>query len=183
MPQWKNTSINFGLISRLLHWLMAMALIGLFVLGIIMVELDYYDPWYHTSIETHKAIGVLVAFVLLFRFVWNIWQVKPVPLDPAAKLINRLAELVHWALYGLMFVLVISGYLISTSKGHGIDVFGLFEMPALLEKNDDRGELAGVIHEYTAYLFMFLVVAHAGAALLHHFIFKDETLKRMLKNV
>jgi cytochrome b561 len=76
--------------------------------------------------------------------------------------------------------MVISGYLISTAKGQGIDVFGWFELPALLPDNEGRGDLAGDIHEVIGTLFMLMVLLHAGAALVHHFMFKDRTLKRML---
>ena len=83
-------------------------------------------------------------------------------------------------MYGLLIVMVISGYLISTAKGHGINVFDLFELPALFAADKDRGELAGDIHAIAGTLFIFLVSVHALAAFIHHFYWKDNTLTRML---
>lgn len=117
--------------------------------------------------------------VLVFRILWNFLQAKPVPLEENTRL-KQLAKLGQKALYGLIILMVISGYLISTAKGKGVDVFGLFELPALLADDADRGELAGEIHEIIATVFISLVVIHVLAALLHHFVFKDRTLKRML---
>jgi len=86
----------------------------------------------------------------------------------------------HYVLYAMVFVMVISGYLISTAKGQGIDVFELFNIPALLSDSADRGELAGDVHEWLGLAFIVLVAVHALAACLHHFVYKDQTLKRML---
>ena len=71
-------------------------------------------------------------------------------------------------------------HLISTAKGQGVDIFGLFEVPAFLSDSKDRGELAGDVHEWIGLGFILLVALHAFAALLHHFKYKDRTLKRML---
>ena len=178
---WKNTGQSYGKISISLHWVMALILIGLYILGDYMVDLDYYDPWYHDSLSTHKAIGIIAGLLLITRFLWNHLQIKPAPLDPENTLQNLLAKGGHILLYVLMFIMIISGYLISTAKGQGIDVFGLFEIPALLADNADRGELAGEIHEIAATVFIIMVGLHVLAALLHHYLFKDKTLLRMLR--
>jgi cytochrome b561 len=66
-----NTTKRFGLVSIFLHWLMAVVVLGLFALGWYMVGLTYYDSLYNTLPFIHKSIGILVAFVFLFRVVWN----------------------------------------------------------------------------------------------------------------
>lgn len=175
-----NTSNRFGWISILLHWTFVPLLIGMFILGTYMVDLDYYHPWYHDSLQLHKALGVLIVAGMVLRFFWNRLQTKPRALQSEHVMQNRLASLGHWTLYGLIFALGISGYLISTAKGQGIDVFSLFEVPALLSDNAERGELAGKIHEVIAIGFISLVIIHALAAFIHHFYYKDNTLKRML---
>jgi len=178
--QLRNTKTAFGWLSMLLHWMLAPLLIGMFILGDYMVDLDYYHPWYHDSLQWHKALGVLIVTSMLLRFFWNRLEVKPQSLQPDHQWQNRLASLGHWALYLFVFALGISGYLISTAKGQGIDVFGVFELPALLPDNAERGELAGKIHEVIAISFISLVIMHALAAFIHHFYYKDNTLKRML---
>ncbi|WP_028489812.1 cytochrome b [Thiothrix lacustris] len=179
--QLRNSPQAYGWVSILLHWLMAVALIGMYCVGTYMVDLEYYDRLYHTLPTLHKATGVLLAGLLLVRLAWVYAQPRPLPTVSRAPDLTHLAgKLGHIALYGLLVVIIISGYLISTAKGHGINVFDLFELPALLPADKDRGELAGDIHEIVATLFIFLVGVHALAALIHHFYWKDKTLTRML---
>ena len=176
----RNTQDRYGWITIVLHWVLAVSLIALYFLGDYMVDLGYYDTWYHRAPQIHKEVGVMVGILMLLRLLWNMFQTSPKPLDETTVKANRLAKLAHYMLYGLVFLMVISGYLISTAKGQGIDVFGLFELPAFLPNDKDRGELAGEIHELMGAGFMILVGLHALAALGHHFFFKDGTLKRML---
>ena len=175
-----NTSNQYGWVSILLHWSMAIALIGMYLLGDYMVGLDYYDSWYHTAPALHKAVGVIIGLLIIFRIAWNAFQSKPEQLGDHSKLLSVLAKLGHLSLYLLMILLVISGYLISTAKGVGIDVFGLFEIPAFLAENTDRAEFAGKVHRLMGSVFILTVIVHAIAALSHQFILKDRTLSRML---
>ncbi len=180
MMQLKNSTTAYGWVSISLHWFMAVALIGMYVLGTYMADLTYYDSLYETLPPIHKAIGVLLAMLLVVRVVWLYAQPRPQPVGNASTLMHLLAKLGHLAIYGLLLVILLSGYLISTAKGHGIDVFGWFEIPALLPSDTDRAEWAGDIHEIAATLFIVLVGVHALAAFIHHFYWKDTTLTRML---
>ena len=175
----KNTRESFGWISISLHWLMAVGLIAMYFLGDYMVGLDYYDKWYKDAPEIHKGAGFIIGVSMVLRLLWNQMQEKPQHLDPKTVRMNWMASAAHYMFYLLVLVLVVSGYLISTAKGQGIEVFGLFEIPALLPDDKDRGELAGDIHELLGLGFMLLVAVHALAALAHHFFMKDRTLKRM----
>ncbi|MNI77466.1 hypothetical protein D3C73_1337610 [compost metagenome] len=86
----------------------------------------------------------------------------------------------HGFLYLSLFAVLIAGYLISTAEGVGIPVFGLFEVPALVSGLPDQADTAGVIHLYLAWVLVIFSGLHALAALKHHFIDRDVTLKRML---
>ncbi len=178
---WLNTKQHFGRVSITLHWLMAILLIGLFVLGDYMVDLTYYDPWYNSSLAIHKAIGMLTTGLLVLRYLWVRLQPRPAYLNPEQTVQNFMATAGHALLYLLMLILMVSGYLITTAKGQGIDIFGLFKIPALISVNENWSEWLGDIHDITASAFMLLVIAHALASLMHHFILKDNTLLRMLR--
>ncbi len=178
--QMGNTPHRYGWVSIVLHWSMAIALLGMYALGTYMVDLGYYDSLYHTLPPLHKSIGVVLAGLLLFRLVWVVTQPRPAPVGNAPAYTHTLATLGHTAIYGLLLLLIVSGYLISTAKGHGISVFGWFELPAVLPSNGERGEWAGDIHEIAATLFMVLIGVHALAAFFHHFYWHDTTLTRML---
>lgn len=174
----KNSQNGYGWIAIGLHWLMAIGVFGMFGLGLYMVELTYYDRWYHGSLETHKAIGVLVFLTLSVRLLWRLVNVSPRGLSDNT-FENRIAHGMHWLLYGLLFFLVTSGYLISTADGRSVDVFGWFSVPATLT-GEHQEDTFGGIHEILAWLVIGSAALHALAALKHHFVNKDKTLKRML---
>ena len=177
--QWRNSTSHYGLVSILMHWLVALAVFGLFGLGYWMVGLDYYSGWYKTAPDLHKSIGLVLFAVMLLRVLWR-W-VSPAPASlPNHGRLNRLAsKLGHGFLYLGLFVLMISGYLISTADGRGIEVFGLFEVPASLTSIPDQEDVAGLVHEYLAWALVIFAGVHALAALKHHVIDRDRTLLRM----
>ncbi len=176
--QFTNSKATYGWVSILLHWSIALAILALFVLGVWMVELDYYSDWYHQAPWIHKSAGVLVVLAMLLRFIWNQSNNKPQALAKGVQ--HGIARLVHFVLYLLVILLGISGYLISTAESAPISVFDWFEIPALIEPFEGQADLAGEIHEWLAYSLMALVGLHALAALKHHFWDRDATLKRML---
>jgi len=174
----RNPTDSYGLISILLHWLIAAAAVGLFALGTWMVELGYYDRWYRSAPQLHKSTGVLMFGVLLVRLAWR--HASPGPRPIGSPLQVRVASAVHGLLYLLLLALMLSGYLISTADGRGIAVFDLFRLPATLSGGQGQADLAGQLHRLLGYAMMALAALHAGAALKHHFIDRDRTLKRML---
>ncbi|CAN8140391.1 putative cytochrome b561 YceJ [uncultured Thiomicrorhabdus sp.] len=177
--QWRNHSNSYGIISIGLHWLLAIALLAMFIVGTWMVDLSYYSEWYHRAPELHKAAGVVILLLMVVRLIWRWSNPRPAPLGKV-KWQNRSAELLHQLFYLLVILIAVSGYLISTAEGKGIDVFGLFTLPALNWQFELQADRAGIIHKYLAWAFMLLVGLHLGAALKHHFINRDNTLKRML---
>ncbi|SGZ11217.1 cytochrome b [Moritella viscosa] len=178
----KNTKTAYGWISILLHWVMALTIFGMFGLGLYMVELTYYDTWYKGSLDLHKSIGILLFGLLLVRTVWRWTNISPDSADEhASKFEITSAHLVHLGLYLLMFTLMISGYLISTADGRGINAFELFSVPAIPFSIDNQEDIAGEIHEILAWGLIVLAGVHGIAAIKNHFINKNKTLVRMLK--
>jgi cytochrome b561 len=145
-----------------------------------MVGLGYYDPWYKQGPDLHKSVGVLLFMVMVFRIIWQKIQVKPAVLSTHSDTEKKLGSLVHSFLYSVLFILMISGYLISTADGRAIDVFQVISIISFGELFIDQEDLSGIIHKYVAYILAFSVALHALAALKHHFIDKDKTLVRML---
>ena len=177
---WKNTADRFGHVSVLIHWLVALTVYGMFALGLWMVTLGYYDVWYHQAPEIHKSIGTLLFIVMVVRVVWRFISPPPKPLASYSRLTRISAVLAHIALYTVLFAILISGYLISTADGQAISVFGWFDVPASVTGLPQQADTAGTIHLYLAWAVVVLSVLHALAALKHHFIDGDVTLKRML---
>lgn len=177
--QWRNSSSHYGLVSILMHWLVALAVFGLFGLGYWMVGLDYYSSWYKTAPDLHKSIGLVLFALMLGRVLWRWFSPPPSALPNHGRVTRLASKLGHGFLYLGLFVLMISGYLISTADGRGIPVFGLFEVPASLTSIPDQEDVAGLVHEYLAWALVIFAGIHALAALKHHFIDRDRTLVRM----
>jgi len=178
----KNTKTSYGYISIIMHWVMALIIFGLFGLGLYMVELSYYDAWYKGSLDLHKSIGMVLVALLLTRVCWTVFNIKPKSaVNNASKLEINAAHFAHIALYLLMTALMFSGYLISTADGRDISVFGLVAVPASSIAIENQEDIAGSIHNILAWSLVLLASAHGLAAIKHHFINKNDTLKRMLK--
>lgn len=173
-----STPKHYDAVSIALHWLSALAVIGLFAVGLWMVDLNYYSPWYKPAPHWHKSAGLCLAFVTVFRLAWKLFRGHP-PIEGARWEITA-AKLAHGAIYVLLFGMFISGYLISTADGRAIDVFNWFSVPSLGELFPSQADIAGEVHEILAFSLIGLAAFHAIAALKHHFINKDNTLKKML---
>jgi cytochrome b561 len=175
-----NSTHTYGLIAILLHWLMALLITGLFVMGIWMVDLDYYHAWYHRAPDLHKSLGVLTLFLFLFRVVWR-WA-NPLP-EPEKTLKNwerKVSHIVHITLYILTFIIILSGYLISTAGNNPVSFFGWFDMAQLFEPFDGQEDQSGEVHRVLSWVMIILVGLHTLASLKHHFIDHDKTLLKML---
>ncbi len=178
---WRNSRQQYGIVSITLHWLVALLVFSLFGLGLWMVELDYYHGWYQRAPDLHKSIGITLFGIMLLRLVWRYSNSRPAPLASLANWEKRLSGWLHVLFYPLLFVLMLSGYLISTADGRAIAVFDLFRVPATLTAIPDQEDVAGLVHQWLAYTLIGLVALHALAALKHHFLDRDGTLKRMLR--
>lgn len=172
--------MRYDLTARLLHWLIAGLLIFLFGLGWYTTDLDYYDPGYRWTSDLHKALGLMMGVLIGVRIAWRLRHAPPAPLESHAAWERGLAQWVHVTLYGVMAALPVTGYLMATAAGHGIDMFGLGEIPTLFPPGKGREESMGRAHEILAYGGGLVVLAHLGGLLKHHFIDRDATLGRML---
>lgn len=175
----KNSQSHYGAVSISLHWLVAVMVFALFGVGFWMVDLSYYSQWYRIAPHWHKSIGVLLFATMLARLLWRLVSPPPAALSQHSGLEQAAAKVMQLIMYLAIFLLAVSGYLISTEDGRAIAVFGWFEVPALGDLFDRQADVAGAIHEYTAYGLIALASLHAAAALKHHFIDKDATIRRM----
>ncbi len=180
MARWRNTPDSWGLLAIILHWLVALTVIGLFFLGLWMTGLDYYDPWYRQGPDIHRSLGILLFFALLLRIVWRLMETSPEPHPNHKGWEIRGARIAHLLLYLIPILVVISGYLTSSADGRAVSVFNWFEVPAVFTGLDKQEEIMGEIHELLAWGLMAVAAIHAAGAVKHHIIDKDSTLTRML---
>ncbi len=181
MYTWKNSTTGYGNISITIHWLSALAVFGLFGVGLYMMSLSYYDPLYRSLPWWHKSFGLVLLSVTSFRLIWKLLTPVPESLPEHDQKTVIMAKLGHWLMYGLLFAIMISGYMISTADGRGVSVFDWFEVPALFTALEGQEDIAGNIHFYLAWTLVIVAAGHALAAIKHHVVDKDRTLIRMIK--
>ncbi len=176
----RSTGERYGSITRLLHWAIAFLIIGLIVLGWWMVDLSYYDRWYNRSLELHKGIGMIVLALAVVKTGWMIFDGKPEFPATIRRWERAAATAANHLFYLLMLLIPVTGYIISTSAGDGISIFGWFEAPAIFSAGEAVRDLAIELHYWLAYATAGLVFIHALAALKHQFMDHDGMLRRML---
>jgi cytochrome b561 len=173
----KDTAAGYGIVSRLFHWLMALAILAMFGLGWWMVGLDYYSPYYVSAPDLHRGAGIILLIALALRIAWRISNVKPVDAE-LTPFEQTASHAVHLGFYPLLLALMISGYLISTPEGRAIDVFGLFSVPSIIQQKG-LSDSAGLAHRWLAYGVMAVVAVHTVAALKHYCAGQRAVMTRM----
>lgn len=174
-----NTEQHYGLVSKTLHWSIALLIIGLIWLGWYMIDLTYFDRWYNTSLEAHKSLGMLVLALATLNITWKACNRSPT-FVASIKVWERItARATHVALYIMMFLVPVTGYAISTAANSAVSFFGWFDIPAVLPASEGLRNLATEVHYYCSYGTAILVALHALAALKHQFVDEDGTLSRM----
>lgn len=176
----KNTRYAYGAVAKLLHWSVALLIIGLIALGAYMVELNYYHKWYNATLEWHKALGMIALALGVAKVAWMSYSPGPELPEGLFGWQRGAARAMHHVLLAMMVLIPITGYVISTSAGQPVSVFGWVDVPALLPRSERLRDLAIDLHYWLAYATALLVTGHASAALKHQFIDRDGTLGRML---
>jgi cytochrome b561 len=173
----KNTAAGYGLVSRLIHWIMALAIFVVFGIGIWMIGLDYQNPYYRLGPDIHRSVGILLLIALVFRYLWRLVNVLPndSELTPFER---KASHIVHLVFYPLLAAVMISGYFISSAGGQAVDVFDWFSIPAVTKQPGLESQ-AGFVHRWLAYGTVALAAVHTIAALKHHFVEKSRVLTRM----
>ena len=175
----KNTTSQYGKLTIALHWLTAILVIALIFVGFFMGTLEK-GPDKFQIIQLHKATGFLVLWLALFRWYWTLTNKKVAPLEGWSSAVIGISHATKWVLMLMILAMPISGWVMSMAAGHGISFYGLFEIPVLIEKNKAIGGFFHEAHEIGAWVIAIIVGLHILAALKHHLIVKDDTLKRML---
>ncbi len=165
--------------AKVLHWLMALALVCLFAFGFYVSNMSL-SPQKLQFMSYHKWAGVTVFLLALVRLSWRLGHRPPQLPAHMNKLEQLGAHAGHALLYLLMFCVPLSGWLMSSAKGFQTVLFGVLPIPDLIEKNRELGKLLLTVHLSLNLLLAAVVVGHALAALKHHFKDRDDVLTRML---
>ena len=176
----KNTPDRWGSVSKSLHWLIALLILALGIVGLLMGELPK-TPKYFWVYTAHKSIGITVLVLVVLRLLWRLYAGAPRPVPGTPGWQERIAGATHWLLYVMMFAIPLSGWLYDSASGlRPFKLFGLLEMPKLVAPDERAAQLSHAFHEWGFWALILVVLAHAGAALYHHLQQRDATLVRML---
>ncbi len=171
------TPWHYDRVSRLLHWLLAIILMGLLALG-----------WYMTSIEDqpdsgkffnlHKSIGLIAASLILIRLVWRGFH-KPASLPATmARWQVKLAQLSHFLLYVCIIIMPMTGFIGASYSKHGVSFFGL-TLPTWVSQNKEIAKNLLSAHGLIAWVLAILIAVHVLAAVKHLIIDRDKVFQRM----
>lgn len=173
----KNTETHFGIVAIAFHWVMAIIIIGLLILGLYMTSLPDSDgkfAWY----GIHKSFGLIILSLVALRLIWRYMNMQPAEIGTRLeKILSKAAKV---ALYFFMITMPLSGWLMSSAGGHPVTFFNLFPIPALMEPNEFLAPIFSGAHTWMAYMLIGVIVLHMLGGYKHHFYDKDTVLKRMI---
>ncbi len=173
-----NSAQGYGWLSKSLHWLVALLMVGLSVVGFIFADMPRGDE--KTELLTlHASFGLLLLAFMVIRFGVRAASPRPAPHDPSAMRRNAVAHGVHMLLYLGIFLVIAAGMLTLMTVGWDVPFFGLFAVPTPFERDMDLHHLFEEIHIYGWWVLAGLVGLHLVGALYHALVLKDGTLSRM----
>jgi cytochrome b561 len=161
-----------------LHWLLALLIVGNFVLGFYMHDL----PFSMTRLKLfnwHKWAGVTILALSAARLLWRLTHQPPADL-PAPAWQQRAAHAAHWVLYALFFAVPLSGWAYSSAAGFPIVLFGVLPLPDFVGADRAFSEAIKPLHGTLAWALAAVVLLHVGAALKHQLLDRDSLMLRMM---
>ncbi len=183
----RSSEQRYGDIAVIFHWLIALFIIGLLIVGKFMTSLEENDPLRFVLTQTHKSFGITVLVLSVLRVLWRLSH-KPPP-EPASLPTwqKKAAGGAHLMLYALMFILPITGWVMVSASPLNIDtvLFGVVTLPHIpglmdLANSENIASSFHHYHEYAGTALIVILLLHIGAALKHHYFDKDTILSRML---
>lgn len=175
----KNTLEHYGMVAKALHWLMALLIICMLAIGLRMTGLEN-GPDKFWVYGLHKSFGMVVLALASMRLGWKVLNVAPTLPGTMGCVSKLAAKAAHGLLYLLMFAMPISGWVMSSSAGFSVSVFGWFVLPDLVAPDKEFSKDMATLHGVLAWGLMGIIMLHVAGALLHHFYYRDNVLRRML---
>jgi cytochrome b561 len=163
--------------SKFIHWLMGLLIIGMLFIGFFLN--DFPSEQKASMYMIHKSTGLLLMLLVFIRLTMRFKSKYPSLPESTPKSIVYIAKLNVFALYLIMILMPLSGILMSTLSGKILPFFGLFSIPSIMQ-SQVLAKISYNFHCIGGYIFIILILAHVIGGLFHHFILKDNVLKRML---
>jgi cytochrome b561/polyisoprenoid-binding protein YceI len=179
------SSTHYTNTAKILHWTIAAAIVLQFVLAKLADLAGDEDLAVRelALLANHKSVGITILALALFRLVWR--AKNPPPALPATMPAwqVRASHFSHWALYGLIIVIPITGWLMSSASAYSVSWFNLFQLPDFVAPDPDLKNTLKEVHETLGKILALIALVHIGAALKHAMFDKDGVLNRMVSTV
>lgn len=180
VTRWANSKTQYGAVPQLIHWLTALLVVADWLLGTFGDDLPK-GPVRAFGMLTHMTFGECVALLLIVRVAWRVANPPPrlegIPFGWFGELAAKLS---HLALYALLLVVPLLGIMVQLKRGHDLPIFGLWSAASPWPADRPTAKAVLGIHGLLADAFLILAGLHATAALMHHWLWRDRTLLRML---
>ncbi len=177
----KSTSERWGALSRTFHWIIMLLILAQAAIGLTMVNLPK-RPSVFAIYNLHKSIGLTILALAVLRLAWRVFDRRPADPPGMPTWQQRTAHMTHVLLYVLIFAVPLSGWLFdSASALRPLHWWGVVTMPSLTGgPAPDWADVTRSLHHFLFWTLVVVVIVHVGAALKHHFIDRDNVLRRML---
>ena len=175
----RNPPERWAPVSQLLHWASLVLIVWLAWLGLSMVDMPN-TPTKINAYALHKSLGLTLLGLMVVRLAWRLFAGAPKPVTGTPAWQERIASLTHAGLYVVLFAMPLSGWLFNSASGYPLQWFKQFNLPALTRSDGAIADIAQQVHAWGFWLLLLMVALHAGAAVYHHIVQRDDTLLRML---
>ncbi len=175
----RNTTQRWGALAQTFHWV----IVVLLVIQVTLAEMADDLPAGMrklTLLARHKSVGITILALVILRLAWRAADEHPALPANLKPYERTLARLTHLALYVLLFAMPLTGWTMSSARGFPVSWFGFFTLPDLVPKSRPLYEALLITHQTLAWFLFAVVALHVAGALKHHFVHKDDVLRRML---
>jgi cytochrome b561 len=172
--------MRYDPVAQGLHWLVAALAVAVVGLGLTIPEAARGNTARFLILLLHRSLGITIFAVMVVRLLWRCRHAPPPLPEHMAPIERHLATAAHWMLYVLFLGMPLTGYLNSAAAGHSVDFFGVLTIPPLLPENPRLAQIAIALHLAGQWLVYLFVAMHSAAALIHHFVRRDDVMVRML---
>ncbi len=172
-------SAHYTAVAQALHWVIAALIATQFVLAWSAADLPL-GMHKLVLLARHKSVGMTILMLAVLRLLWRSFKAPPELPAGMRPIEKRLAQCSHVGFYVLIFIMPISGWLMSSAKNYSVSWFGLFTWPNLIAPSETAFQFLKSSHDYLSDGLFMLALVHVLAALKHHFWDRDDVLRRML---
>ena len=174
---------GYGVVAKVLHWTIVGLLICQFAIAWTMPDIGPRTTQPDRLIDLHLSFGTLILLVIVVRLLWRIGHPVPLLTDNVPRWQQIAAKAGHHTLYLLLVIMPLLGWASASGRGFPVTLFGLMRLPDILARRSPLTGVLGDVHTVLSYVLLGVVGLHVLAALYHHFVLRDDTLRRMLPGI